>query len=401
MSQMDKKLISDLSLQLDIAWNRSEQKEVARVTITQLFQQRSTKVIIENFAASRVSKERRKSINVAVLVLALLIRNLDDEDIFKHLKEERLIRYLYGGLKTLLSSRPSQFTFQITWSDKQFNNKMEYIDMHEGDFNHLEFIELFLAVEMIREFNPSDFEELVLHDKTKLLILNLATESIDGDLSDETIKKLLVCNDELVRNATFYLLVKQLEMLERQNRLNERNEKLENIKGLLLKCPELIKISLLLNYLLLKDFSSKGYFEQLLFSIENISVITEFIKDKKESTDLECLLYLVEKILYLEKTIEEYKNLSEHFLEEAVEQIIYQFEKMTSRYQWGNKHKEQFRLVSEGLPAKYKSQIINALEQERQNLLSTPFDELVRYKIYIIDKEKDLLIEEIISIISG
>lgn len=146
-----------------------------------------------------------------ILVLALCRRNLDEEEtIYESLEKNKLIASLYGGLSVLLNGKSEQLAIKLKWQDNFFENKYEFINRFQGQFPYWDYIEIFIAAKIIHRDNQNLFEELVLKDKTRLVLLNLTSGHFHCEASEKLIFNLINGKNELDRNIGFFLLVSKL-----------------------------------------------------------------------------------------------------------------------------------------------------------------------------------------------
>ena len=106
----------------------------------------------------------------------------------------------------LLSGKSGFISINIDWNDNRFKNKYEFVQ-RTFDFDYWQYSEIFYASKILFFINNKAFEQLVLKDKTLLLMLGMATYHLDIQPSDMLIEDLILSNDELKQKLKSIVLI--------------------------------------------------------------------------------------------------------------------------------------------------------------------------------------------------
>ncbi|MFT9487174.1 MAG: hypothetical protein ACH0QD_07365 [Tepidibacillus sp.] len=420
---MDAKTISNLAELVHDNWNNKFPKEDIKKRINGLLHRKKTSNVVKEYKdlLNTMPKEKKKQIPImtVILVLALCRRNLDEEEmIYEALKENGLVTALYGGLAILLNGTSKQLSINIEWQDESFQNKYEFINRFQGEFLYWEYIEIFIAASIVQKDNESIFERLVIKDRSRLLLLNIASGRLRGRVSDELILTLINKQDELDQNIGFFLLTAKLNryMWEIEQYLRKKEmgiqgskskkrtsdkqilHELNRIKGLLNHCSDSVKVSLLLNYMLSKGPVIPKAFTAWLLDPQLQSELIKEIKYSNKIKTLDKVYLLIDIVSNTRRRINS-KEFPKIELYNALVDVIISFIKdRKGIYQWTDKEKQIMEEITKLLPRKSKKRLLSFLNKETDNIMSLRLDELVRFNIYLKDKSKQDIITGMNSI---
>ena len=424
--QLDEKIISQLAELMYENWNNLSHKNEIKKRINGLLHRKRSSNVINEYKdfLNIIPNEKKKSIPLmtVILVLALCRRNLDEEEvIYESLEKNKLIPSLYGGMSILLNGKSKQLAIKLKWQDNSFENKYEFINRFQGEFLYWDYIELFIAAKIIQRHNQKKFEELVLKDRTRLLLLNLTSGYFNGEASEQFILTLIKGESELDRNAGFFLLtfklnryIRDVIQYEKEKELGinrphpeiniiERQIKkeLERIESLLIQCDGDIKVSLIINYLLSEPSIFMESFGKLLLDPNHKDYFINEIRNTKKINTLEKVYYLL-NVVSNTRVNKKPKGYSKLELYNAlVDTIIIFIRDRKGIYQWANREEEIMQGICELLPQKPKYRLFRFLIKESQDVLCSRLDELVRFDIFLKDKNRQNIINGMLSILKS
>ncbi len=423
---MDEKTINQLAELIYENWNKISHKGSIKRKINSLFHQKKSSNVIKDYKdfLAIVPKERKKSIPImtVILVLALCRRNLDDKDrIYETLKQNRLIPPLYGGMSILLSGNSKQLAIKLKWQDGSFKNKYEFIKRFQGEFLYWDYIELFMVANIIKRDSQRLFEELVLKDKTHLLLLNLASGYFDGEASEYLITTLISDKSELCQNAGFFMLTsklnrymgeviqykreKELGVNVSHRKIREINSKINNelnrIENLLAQCSGNTRTSLIINYLLSETSIFPKAFGALLLDPKLKDYFIHEVKDTNKVNTIDKVYYILNVVsnTRIKNRPSGYSKLELYNV--IIDVIISFIRDRKGIYQWTNTEKNIMRKICKLLPQKPKHRLLNFLIKESEDILCLGLDELIRFDIFLKDKSKENIIKGMLSVLNN
>lgn len=357
---------------------------------------------------------------VVIVVLALLRRNLDCySELCKLIQRYNLINCLYGGLCVLLSGKSEFISININWNDRRFENKYEFL-YNAVNFDYWQYSEIIQAAKILYVLKDRAFEQLVLKDKTLLLMLSMATYHLDIQPSDILIKDLILSNNELKQNVGLDFMTRNISarlsniehIINCQNRghiiernLNEENKHLEQdvqkCLTILNECSADVQAKLLFNYYLINQTLNLCDFAQRLMSSNIQDEFIKLLQDYSKMRDLRqiCFFYdLIIKTFSQEKNKKHTQKGKYHL---AILKLLIAFIHERKIYAWDETNQIYLKCIIEQLPQKHILVLKDFLVKERRGLMCEKIDRLVRFEIYLKDKRQDEIIESILKTIKS
>lgn len=422
---MDANTISRLAELLHNSWNSTSTKKDIKKSINGLLHRKKTSNVISEYREflDTLPEEKKKEtpIMTVILVLALCRRNLDEEEIiYKELKKHNLISALYGGLSILLNGTSKQLSINIKWQDKSFKNKYKFIKRFEGQFLYWDCIEVFIAAKVIQLDNSSLFEELILKDRSRLLLLNMTSGYLGGEISDQLILTLMTDKDELNQNIGFVSLtaklnrhIEELKQYLRDEELgitglhsdirninSQIDRELKRIAAMLTFCNIDTKASLLINYLLSEAPTFPKVLAAWLLEPELQHVFIEEIKYSGKVKTLDQVYYLLSIVSNTRRTKTSSRYPKIKLYNAFVDLMLSFVKERKGIYQWTEREEQVLTRICEFLPKKSKRRLLKLLIKETDDILYLKIDELVRFQIFLKDRNKKDIINGMICIIN-
>lgn len=424
---MDYTTIKGLSDIINDNINNSISTKEAKIKINGLLHNKTTENTILEFKSflDTIPDDKKRDIPkmTLILVLALCRRNLDEEDkIYIYLKENGLIEKLFGGLSILLDGKSKTLGISVKWADNNFKNKYEFISRFQGQFEYWTYIEIFQATDIIYRYNKNMYEDLLIKDKARLLLLNLFSSIRNKDISKSLIIRLLNKEDELDQNIGLYIITYKLRNYifqyknhQIQNEMgsfnsNNSREKLinieENISREILEvehvfsmCEDEVKVGLLINYIL----SEKEYIPEMfilwILDPKLESILIDQIKYSGKINTLEKVFLMI-NIIGTNRPKNTYEKSSKIKLYDALIYIITEFiRERNGIYSWTEREEEMMSVILKKTPMRPRKRLLAFLEKEKEGLMSSRLDELVRLHVCLKDKTKSDIINGIKEII--
>ena len=423
---MDDKTIIQLAELMHENWNKLSHKDDIKKRINGLLHRKKSSNVIKEYKdfVGIVPKDKKKSIPImtVILVLALCRRNLDDEEeIYASLKQNKLIASLFGGMSILLNGKSGQLAIKLKWQDEFFENKYEFIKRFQGEFFYWDYIELFIAAKIVQRENQSLFEELILKDKTRLLLLNLASGNFNGNVSEHLIHTLINGENKLDQNAGFFILTSKLNryisdviQYEREEELGinrphpeirtvkkQINKELNRIENLLNQCSGSTRTSLIINYLLSEPRIFSKTFGKLLLDPDLKDYFIFEVRNTNKINTLDKVYYLVNVVSNTRIRKKTNRNSKLELYNVLVDVIISFIKERKGIYLWTNREEQIMQGICELIPQKSKYKLLRFLINESEDVLCTRLDELVRFDIFLKDKSRQDIINGMLSILKN
>lgn len=423
---MDDKTISQLAELMHENWNKLSHKDDIKKRINGLLHRKKSSNVIKEYKdfLGIIPKDKKKSIPImtVILVLALCRRNLDDEEeIYDSLKQNELISSLFGGMSILLNGKSGQLAIKLKWQDEFFENKYEFIKRFQGQFLYWDYIELFIAAKIVQRDNQSLFEELILKDKTRLLLLNLASGHFNGNVSEHLICTLINGENKLDQNAGFFILTSKLNryisdvmQYEREEELGinrphpeirtvkkEINKELNRIENLLKQCSGSTRTSLIINYLLSETRIFSKTFGKLLLDPELKDYFIFEVRNTNKINTLDKVYYLVNVVSNTRIRKKANRNSKLELYNVLVDVIISFIKERKGIYLWTNREEQIMQGICELIRQKSKYKLLRFLINELEDVLCTRLDELVRFDIFLKDKSRQDIVNGMLIILKN
>ncbi|MED0666651.1 hypothetical protein P4T04_10035 [Bacillus badius] len=407
---MNDSILSKLGKVIHQSW---EKKSIdAKKEINKILHRKSNKRVIKelNIYIKHI-KGSQKNIAVMIVVLSLLKRNLDCVDeLAKLLKVHNLVSQLYGGLVQLLSGKSSQAVIKIKWNDYKYPNKYQFIHRFPAP-EYWTYIDLFQAAEIIYKTDSSRFEKLLIADSTNLLLLNLASGSLEASPSEALIINLLNDKDYLRKNIGFSLLVSLIESAVNRFKLNSTQEdkiyldqQVQKTTKILQASDNLTQIDLLVNYFLYNKYES-SYLSSFATLLMNKSLQDELIQEISSGSKIRTLediriLLIVVKNTPIINSIG--KHASKDSLYRAFINRIKSFlNNNIGVYSWGANEIQVFTDICNLFPKRHCLTLKNYINRQIPKLMTTELDELIRFKLFLEDKRKKEILSGMLDVIDA
>lgn len=356
--------------------------------------------------------------NEAVLlsVLSLLCRDPEcSNEIKPYIQELNLTNHLYGGLAKLLSGQSEFFSVQISWNDYHFRNKYEFLTRFSFWDKCRACSIIIQAAKILKQADVSKYEQLLINDKSYLLLLNMIDCSSDTDPSDGLIQKLLTSDDELKQNVGLLFISNRVE--QPMNKLITINRYAEN-RGATDKkirsykkafnvaadaflekielCNRETQASLLFNYLLVNEMYPDVYAKKLLGPLQ-----PEFVKQINSSgkiknvRDLTLVTYIIVKT---PATNEKNIRIAKANLFLTVTGVLIQLFEERRVF---DDDSENIKKICSVLPVKCKQKLRRYLTKKKTELMCEEIDRLIRFSTYLNDKRLSQLVDEVLKCIEA
>lgn len=419
---MDNNTVKALSQILDDHLNERTNRSDVKIKINSILHNKKTDTVIcelSDYISTLPGKE--KNIITLIIIMAALRRNLDE---FSKVKEaiihHQLIGHLYGGLHTLLTGQSERLSLKVELNDLFFENKYEYITRFV-DFNYWEYIEVFQAAKVLSVTDSQKFDQLALVDKTKLILLNMASHHLDIVPSTWLILKLIEDDNELYQNLGFHFLVRSItkcvsdfEYIQNSKRnglicgkklrdvRNEMGQGLKECIENLGNCKKKTQASLLTNYLLVHQNAYPIGFARVLMYYDLQEEFAYQISQTGKIKTLKDVSFITSLVSRTPAINDSKKRVSKNKLYKAITTVLTSFvEERKGIYGWDEQQGNYFKDICKLLPKSYIRKFRILLSKEDVKLMANKLDELVRFQIFLEDKRQHDIILEMINVIDS
>lgn len=388
------------------ALQHSKDEKESMTKINKVLRNKSCATLVAEFK-HLIPEMQGKEINKAllVLVLAILHKNVSAlERLQKVLVSEGLIPNLYGALCSFFSGKSSTLSLKVELTDGQFPNRYAYITRFIGQFAEREIRDALYAVKILAMSDPEKFEELAFKDSTHMILLNMVSYEFEGFPSDALIARLMKDGDELQANIGFYFTVWDIARDVQDYALLRRNtifpckktrkeidksieDHLEKFDKFYSGCPAYRKASLLVNYILAeRDYPIQfGYW--LLEPALQDALVTEITSSGKiANLDKLCkMAHLVHDFPCKDNNGTRGKK---DKLYVAIVSVLKEFvAERKGIYSWDASQEANFRDLCQLVPKRYWKSFNSYLRRKSKELMVSRLDEMVRFSIYLKDKQ--------------
>lgn len=419
---LDKNTVSALSQVLDDHLNKRLQGMDLKKKINRILRNKSSFTVIREllgYISSLSGKD--KNIATVIVIMAVLRRNLDG---VLEVKEAVVLHglggHLYGGLYTLFAGDSELLSINVNLTDSLFENKYSYI-LGFVDFDYWGYIELFQALEVLNLVDSQKFEKLALVDKTKLILLNMATHRLNFEPSKELIDKLLKDDDELKQNIGFLFITRSISRCLNDIDYIKRSKKLGIYSGksirsvhkileialnecytFLENCGKWTQAALLTNFLLAhQTIYPTAFARELVSSKLKDEFIYQICNTDKIKT-LKDVAFLTGLISDTPAISEEKKRISKIMIYTAiVNKIICFIEEKKGIYGWDEQQRNYIEFICKRLPTRCVKKLRAYLIAKEKKLISSSLDEMIRFQIYLEDKRQYEIISGILNAIDS
>ena len=418
---MDIKTVRALSQVLNDSFNKRLKREDAKQKINRILHNKSYSTVIRElseYISSRSGKE--KNFATVIVIMAVLMRNLDIvQEVKAAVEQYRLVGQLYGGLYTLFSGDSELLTIKANLTDSRFENKYDYL-MRFDDFYYWDCIDLFQAVEVLSLADSEKFERLALMDKTKLILLNMASGRLRAEPSKDLIVKLLQDEDELKQNIGFFFITRkvikclnEINYIERAERfgnfhgkskrsiLRELKTELKECLTFLENCDKQTQAALLTNFLLVNQNAYPTIFARELVGSKLQDEFINQISNTGKIKTLNDVVFFIGLISDTPAINENKKRISKIKLYMAMVNILVSFiDNNNGIYGWYEQQRKYIEYIYQRLPSRCVKKLKTYLTNKERKLMTNKLDELVRFQIYLKDKRQQEIISGILSVIT-
>ncbi len=425
---LNENTIDKLKLVIDNCLNNKIRHDIVKKRINGILHNKTNSNVfkeLNNYINSPTPNSTKNKISgnqknkaVVIVVLALLRRNLDcHKELSALIQKYNFTNCLYGGLCVILSGKSKFISINIDWNDNRFKNKYEFVQ-RTVDFDYWQYSEILYASKILFFIDNKVFEQLVLKDKTLLLMLGMATYYLDIQPSEMLIEDLILSNDELKQNVGLDFMTRNISaclsniehIIKCQNRghiternLNEEKKCLEQdvqkCLSLLNECSAGVQAKLLFNYYLINQTLNLCDFAKRLMSSNIQDEFIKLLQDYSKVRDLRqiCFFYdLIIKTFSQEKNIKHTQKCKYHL---AILKFLIAFIHERKIYAWDETNQIYLKCIIEQLPQKHILALKDFLIKEKRGLMCKKIDRLVRFEIYLKDKRQDEIVENILKII--
>lgn len=417
---MDEKTIKVLSQIIDERFNKRAMSMDSKKRINSTLHNKSISTVIRELRNYTYHLSGRyKNISTVIVVMSLLRRSLDsilkvkDAVVCNELEGQ-----LFGGLFIFLTGNSSSLAIDIKLNDFHFENKYEFITRF-SDFQYWDYIELFLAAKLLSMIDPHKFEKLALEDRTKLILLNMASHNMDVLPSKELISKLLNDDDELKQNIGFYFAnrsilkcISDIDHMKRSEKngvvggtshreiRNDRNTAINECCVFLENCNERKQAALLTNFLLVHQTTYPIAFARKLLSSDFQESFIYQIRNTGKIKTLQDLAFITNLISITPALNKEKKRISKYVLYIEIINIILNFvDNKKGIYGWNEQQSIYMDLICQRLPVRCIKKLRFYLSVKDKSLMYNKLDEMIRFQIYLEDSRQHEIISGIIVII--
>ncbi|MBK5502782.1 hypothetical protein [Peribacillus sp. TH14] len=392
---MDNTTIQNLAKVITGNWD--EKKQDVKKEINSILKRKSIKRILFELNESIKTREiSDKNKAVLITTIAFIRRDLDSkEEIGRLLNQYGMINQLYGGLIKLLDGKSETFKIDIEWSIRDHQNNFEFLYRFPAP-EYWRFIDLIITASILKEFDSEKFERILLLDKTNLLLLNYIQGNIRWNPTQNLIVKLL--NDQntaLRRSIGLFLLISPIERVTKKSgKLTKEDASILNnqVQNFIKIFEDLIftyRTELLVNYFLHNKRSKSWpvFLAKLMINHELKECLIREIESEKVKflDDILILLLIIRKNRVKESGNEGFKQSLYDAIIEKVKSFI---NTGTGIYKWDYQKEKEFEIICSLLSKKNKLKLKKFILKTHAELMISDLDELVRYDIYLKDKNK-------------
>ncbi|MGZ9651830.1 hypothetical protein [Bacillus cereus] len=405
---MDNVKIQELSNVIVNNWRKRDSD--VQDKLNRIFNGRKPKRVLCDLNKSiRLStlKDKDKNKATLIIVLALLRRNLDcTEEINFYLKQYGMINLLYGGLIQFLNGKSDSFKIESEWDIEDTDNNYEFIFRSPGP-KHWTFKELISAASILQENNLDKFENLLLKDKTNLLLLNYTNSFCRFEPTERLIVTLLKDENSALRRSIglFVILspIKRISDNENNSTREHRtivSKEIEFVHKILSDLKPSIQAELLVNYFLYNKRSKYYIFlaKLMVNPLLKEDLIKEIYSKKvRNLEDIFILLFVIRNTRVRNSNNIKFKSSLYKVITDKIQSFI---EKGIGIYFWDVQTENQFKNICSLLPKKDKVNIKRFIQKENSKLMVSRLDELIRPGIFLEDTRKSEILNGMDKVIT-
>ena len=406
---MDKLTVKELALIIDDEWNQRIDSTIAKKEIAAKLHHRSEKRILRELIEYVSTLEgKTKGKDTLVVIMALLRLNLDMVPVLaQEIKNQGypLAGPLYGGLFTLLCGKSKNFSFQFTLMEQNVKNPYKEIERWESGY-FWNCIEMFMAVRLLYDIQPEQFEKLILEDKSRVILLSMVHEHINITPSNALLQKLLQSADRIHHNFALAFYTQPITSLciqNQRNPLSRRDKKALNeyINYFMVSLDAYsseLRAELLTNYLLVHQFAVPEVFARQLVGSELQKDFVNQITEPGKVRTIRDLALVARLITEIPACNREKHRISKKALLDAVLSVLIQFiQKRDGIYSLDLQQQSDIKTVVQSLTAKQRKLLGKFLEKQDKLLMVSELDRLVRNQIYLEDYRQHEIIQSVQS----
>jgi hypothetical protein len=391
------RLIDTIQAIANLINSREKHWYALRSEFNELLGEGSYKTLIEEFELKFNTLPSKKIPHYSlVFYLALLIAKSEDTELEKiviFVKEKKSYQMMKTGLYIFLSSKSEGLKYEVELTADKYQNKYEYISRFTGSVPsyEIEFRGYLLLLELIYHVDKNDFWRLLSADQQNVIFLCFLLNG-RWDFTYEEITPFLSSEDELKSNGCFYYIMNNFsyKAIKYQRNRSEENahileEEVKQIEAVFKKLDDKHRVYFIINYL----FEEKIY--PSFFSLElkkaNINLILDELKEK----DLQNLYDLIKIQIILE--VLQHEELENLFITHFLDWIKVD----SNTYMW-QRVKGAIGLIYGLLDPKKKDLLRKELTTYKKGLCISSFDRQIRMSQFQKEKDKEKVIDEILSL---
>lgn len=348
-----------------------------RDELTKIFASRDYDSLINKFENSiSTFPDKKKYPHYSfIYYLSLVSISLDNvEDIAKALRGKKTYKYLISGLKMLVSGKSKTLSYNIELSDRNFNNKYEYINRCVLSLPYWENSSLIFLLKVIYFVDKKDFFMILEQDKSNFLFLIFFSERENIDCNEENIVKFLNSDDELKAYSVVCYLMRDFnrnyseykENKESEELIEQLNRSCENICRLIGRVSDHKRVKLILDYIIVEE----------IYPLEFINMITEqSVKEELIKTISSIKIKRIDELISIQDILQSNCDEVNEYIVKFAMSKLYEFIKNSSGIYDNSKFEQFISKVS-------KEELINLdvfIQDVIKDLRISEFDRQIRY----------------------
>lgn len=329
---------------------------------------------------------------LAFYLALLIIANDEKEEIVEIVKNKKSYELMKKGMRIFLSAKSPDFKYEGRLLDSRFKNKYQFVAFFSGyvpdyDFELRGFINI---LELIYMENKQSFWELLSYDVQNLFVL---CSLVGGRLSFdyEELIPFLTSENELRANGAFFYMMNSfsyLAMKYQRDKTKENGKILQQevniLNGIFQKLPAERRIHFIVNYLFEEELYP-SFFNKELQTADIKVIINELMKQ-----DLKNLYKLIKMDSFMR--ICQNKEIEHVFMQN----FLCWIENDANINIW-EATKNSIKGILELISVETKKKLLKELAIYRDKLFISFFDRQVRFALYLNEKDKERVIEDIFS----
>lgn len=350
-------------------------------------------------AQLEVVSNNKRNKYLVIVCLCLLLRGDEYRVVARTLKDCGLEMNFYGGMRILASGKDSGFHVPYIIKNP-FANEYQFIHYFYNNSDCCrEYSDIYNALLILKEISYEKLENVLFMDKSNaLLFLNYG--SCEIELSNEFIQKLFNSSDPLKNNYGLYYMTHKLNFIYQhvndEHFYYEVELELEKNKNYIKNIDEHKRVELLLNYTL----SQTNIYPTVVTWLFDASCVSYLESEILKSKKIDNIRDLIAIGLAIGKNCKKINAKSLKVLYDAIiKRIIRLVENGECVFFCSLEEQVNFIKMCKCFPYRLRYKLRRSLEKIQAVLMVSPFDKMVRYKIWSCDSEKWNVCQQIIEII--